>query len=76
MEKLGWLACPLQFFQPLGLPVLELLHRIDTDAEFDEMERHSWLRFLQVIVVPSSYPASFGYPTGASSISPPKITAA
>src|SRR3974390_2996295 len=28
----------------LGLPEFELLHSVDTDAELNEMDRHSWLR--------------------------------
>jgi hypothetical protein len=62
MKKLSWLACALQFFQPLGLPVLEFLHGIAADAELDEMERHFLAASTAVIMQPC-YPARLVYPT-------------
>jgi hypothetical protein len=53
MKQLGWTTLASQLAQPLGLPDGQLLHRVATDTQLDQMERHVFRLALE-----------FGWPSG------------
>jgi hypothetical protein len=72
MMKLHWLARAPQLFQPLALPVPEVLYRIAADAELDEVDRHFSMPSEPVIMRPS-YRGRFACPTVGVLVSTRKI---